>query len=238
MLEFLHTHESPTCQTGLIALKEEGKGYFYNFFTVNKRVDIFTQSNVYNFLLILVQLTDSSRVNIPPREKISDVTPAIHIEDYVLDIEIYRRLIINYLLTMWRGFNITTNNPLLYIKSGMLSARKIHHENMSKCGRFALDMSWVNIYRDEINKEVNLMLDPSSSLLANYNFIPDYNQTSINRIEVITDFIIYSDRRCGGICYKCTFQHPRYHFEYDKFKIIYPFVNPATYNYIINNCFK
>jgi len=148
----------------------------------------------------------SSRPNISNPAKIIDLTPGSLMDDFILDIQMYRRVIKNYLLTARRVMNVFNKFPLHYIKTaGMSSAREIHMQ-MFKYKNIAFDTPWVSAYREQFNKELNLKLDPSSSLLLNYSFIRACNnQVDINSSKILADFIIYSDKRWGGKCYKCSF---------------------------------
>lgn len=46
------------------------------------------------------------------------------------------------------------------------------------------DIPWLNMYRNEINKEIHLMLDPTSSILTDYCFIRDTRR--LLDIQVVT----------------------------------------------------
>jgi len=64
------------------------------------------------------------------------------------------------------------NFPLNYIWSGMSTNRRVY-EKMNTRAHTTPDKRWINIYRQEINKEINLKVDPTSSILVDYHFIRD-----------------------------------------------------------------
>jgi len=92
------------------------------------------------------------------------------------------------------------------------------------------DIPWLNMYRDEINKEINLVLDPTSSLLTGYCFIRDTRRLSdIQVVKGLADSFLFPNKWWGYSCYQCSFIHPRYRFEYKKMLEIYPLMNYDTY---------
>jgi len=105
--------------------------------------------------------------------------------------------------------------------------------------RTAPDIPWLNIYRDEINKEINLKLDPTSSILTGYYFIHDTRRLlDIQAADTLADSLLFPNKWWGYICYKCSFTHHIYRFEYKNMLEIYPLINHDTYMFIINNCLQ
>lgn len=158
----------------------------------------------------------------------------------IFDIKIYNRVIVNYLMSKCRAVYQYNNYPLYYIRSGMSMNRSVY-EKMDIHTHNTLDKSWIfrDIYREEINKEINLKLDPTSSILTDYKFIPNSRVLlDVKRAITLADSLVYSNKRWGYSCNNCSFTHPRYPFEYIKFLEIYPLINYATYEFIINNCLK
>jgi len=83
------------------------------------------------------------------------------------------------------------------------------------------------MYRDEINKEINLVLGPTSSILTGYCFIRDTRRLlDIQVVKGLADSLLFPNKWWGYSCYKiCSFTHPRYRFEYKKILEIYPLMN-------------
>jgi len=120
----------------------------------------------------------------------------------------------------------------------MLGDRNVYTKMRTRA-RTAPDMPWLNIYRDEINKEINLMIDSTSSRLTDYYFIRDTQRVlDIRPTNVLADELLFTNKWFGYTCYKCSFNHPNFRFEYKKMLEIYPLINRDTYMLIINNCLK
>jgi len=79
---------------------------------------------------------------------------------------------VNYLMAKRRELYRYNNYPLNYIRSGMSTNRCVY-EKMCTRTHTAPDKRWINIYREGINKEINLKLGPASSILTDYHFIRD-----------------------------------------------------------------
>lgn len=79
----------------------------------------------------------------------------------IFDIKIYNRVIVNYLMSKCREVYHYNNYPLYYIRSGMSTNRSVY-EKMCIHTHNTPDKSWIyrDIYHEEINKEINLKLDP------------------------------------------------------------------------------
>jgi len=122
------------------------------------------------------------------------------------DLEMYKRVMLNYLISKQRELYDFNNFPLNYIRSGMSRDRNVYTKMRTRA-RTAPDISWLNIYRDEINKEINLMFDPTSSRLMDYYFICDTQRVLDN---VLADALLFPNKWFGNICYKCSFNHPNY----------------------------
>lgn len=185
-------------------------------------------------------MADGFTPNVSNREKITDLslTGQTINSSIVLDLEMYKRVMVNYLTSKQRELYDYNNFPLNYIRSGMSGDRNVYTK-MRTHVRTAPDMPWLNIYRNEINKEINLMLDPSSSRLTGYNFIRDTQRVvDIRSTNALADALLFPNKWFGNICYKCSFTHPNYRFEYKKMLEIYPLINRGTYVFIINNCLK
>jgi len=136
-----------------------------------------------------------------------------------------------------RELNHYNNFPLNYIIRAVCLRIDICIKKFVHVFYPSPDIKWINIYRKEINREINLRLDPTSSILSDYNFINDSREiVDGQKVDILVDFLIYSNKRWGYICNKCSFAHPRLSFEYRKFLEIYPFINYITYKFLINNC--
>lgn len=147
---------------------------------------------------------------------------------------------VNYLISKQRELYDYNNFALNYIRSmyGRSGDRNVYTK-MRTHAHTAPDMSRLNIYRDKINKEINLILDPSSSRLTYYYFIHDTRRVlDIRSANVLADALLFPNKWFGNICNKCSFNHPNYRFEYKKMLEIYPLINCYTYMFIINNCLK
>jgi len=183
---------------------------------------------------------DGFTLNVSNREKITDLsfTGQKINSSIVFDLEMYKRVMVNYLISKQRELYDYNNFPLNYIRSGMSRDRNVYTK-MRTHARTAPDISWLNTYRNEINKEINLMLDPSSSRLTDYYFIRDTRRVlDIRSANTLADALLFPNKWFGNKCYKCSFTHPNYRFEYNKMLEIYPLINRDTYMFIINNCLK
>jgi len=60
----------------------------------------------------------------------------------------------------------------------------------------APDKRWINIYRQEINKEINSKVDPTSLILVDYHFIRDTRRLLDVQLAVtLADELVYSNKR-------------------------------------------
>jgi len=146
---------------------------------------------------------DGSTPNVSNREKITDLLLASQKinSSVVFDLEMYKRVLVNYLISKQRELYDYNNSPLNYIRSGMLGDRNVYTKMRTRA-RTAPDMSWLNIYRDEINKEINLMLDPTSSRLTDYYFIRDTQKVlDIRSANALADALLFPNK---WFVYTCT----------------------------------
>ncbi|CAI6373489.1 unnamed protein product [Macrosiphum euphorbiae] len=112
----------------------------------------------------------------------------------IFNLKMYNRWMVNYLVTKQRELYDYSNFPLNYIRSGMSKNRNVYMR-MSTCARTAPDMPWLNMYRDEINKEINLVLDPTSSILIGYYFIRDTRRLlDIQVAKGIADSLLFPNK--------------------------------------------
>lgn len=154
----------------------------------------------------------------------------------IFNIVIYEQVMVNYLISRGRELYDYSNFPLNYIRCGMSRNQSVYAK-MRTYVRTTPDMSWFNNYRDKVNEEINFKLDPTSSRLIGYHFLRETRTLlDIQRAYMLANSLLFPNKWWGYKCYKCSFTHPSYWFEYNHFLDIYPFANHATYMFIINNC--
>jgi len=113
----------------------------------------------------------------------------------IYDLEIYERVMVNYLMSKSRELYHYNNFPLNYIRSGMSTNRRVYGKMYTRA-HTAPDKRWINIYRQEINKEINLKLDPTSSILVDYHFIHSTRRLLDVQLAVaLTEGLVYSNKR-------------------------------------------
>jgi len=110
--------------------------------------------------------------NISIRGKITDSTSgSLRINNSIIfDLDIYKRVMVNFLISKRRELYHYKNYPLNYIRSGISRDRRVYEKMRSRV-RVTPDMLWINNYHQENNTEINLKLEPSSSILQDYHFI-------------------------------------------------------------------
>jgi len=193
--------------------------------------------NDLSLLIWLELLITDTTLNISThRMKIMDSTSVSREirNNLIFNLEMYERVLLNYLISKRRELYYYKHFPLNYIKSGMSKNRRVY-EKMRRYTHTTPDKGWINIYRKEINKEINLRVDLTSLILKDFHFIRDTRKLlDVQSADTLAFKLLYRNKRY--ICYKCSFTHPRYPFKYKNFLEIYQLINYATYNFIINNC--